>query len=218
VASAYLERGATVEAGSLKWQPWPESAVNANFITKALDPEALNQMMNATVRVPMQAGEPVTVTKLITLDNTGFMAAVLEPGMRAVSAKISPETGAGGFILPNDRVDVIQTEERRTESGNRGAISRTILKNVRVLAIDQTFRETDGEQVVIGKTATLELTPRQAEMLALSSVAGEVSLSLRSLSDSGPNTVNEQDQPSATTQLRVVRYGAEGTMPLGSAE
>jgi len=219
VASARLDRGQTIEGNSLRWQPWPENAISSSFITKARDPQALERTLKATVRIPMEAGEPVTLQKVVTLDNTGFMAAVLDPGMRAISAKISPETGAGGFILPNDRVDVILTEERRGDTGSRSAISRTILKNIRVLAIDQTFQEKDGEKVVIGKTATLELTPRQAEALALSKVAGDVSLSLRSLADSGPNATNaDQDLPVETSTLRISRYGSEATIALGSAQ
>ncbi len=219
VAAVDLARGQSISRGSLRWQPWPDQSVNSTYLTKALQPNALEDTDNATVRIAMQIGEPVSLTKVITLDNTGFMAAVLNPGMRAISTKITPETGAGGFILPNDRVDVILTESRRTESGRRGATSQTILSNIRVLAIDQTFSDTDGEQVVVGKTATLELTPRQAEVLAYSKAAGEVSLSLRSLADSDA-LLDDVDRlaNSNARALRVVRYGAESVISMGSAQ
>jgi Flp pilus assembly protein CpaB len=120
------------------------------------------------------------------------MAAVLDKGMRAISTEISPETGAGGFILPNDRVDVILSKRDR-EAEKSGAaeshISETILSNIRILAIDQTLGEKDGQKVVIGKTATLELTPRQSETLALSRQLGTLSLALRSLADAGETTL-----------------------------
>ena len=116
----------------------------------------------------MAAGEPVRENKLISGKNSGYMAAILPTGMRAYSTEISPETGAGGFILPNDRVDVILTPKRprddeRRRRGIEAHTSETILTDVRVLAIDQTREEKNGQRVVVGKTATLELTPRQAE-------------------------------------------------------
>ena len=137
------------------------------------------------------------------------MAAVLDKGMRAVSTEISPETGAGGFILPNDRVDVILSRRDR-EAEKAGAadtqISETILSNIRILAIDQTLGEKDGQKVVIGKTTTLELTPRQAETLALSRQLGTLSLALRSLADAG-----EIDASGRRTRIGAARgnqYGA----------
>ena len=217
VAAIPLDRGDTVTAGSLRWQPWPEDALSANYVTKAVHPNAEVETVDATFRVALEAGEPVSFNKIITLDNTGFMAAVLQPGMRAISTRISPETGAGGFILPNDRVDVILTEERRGETGTN-VFARTILRNVRVLAIDQTFTENENDQTVIGKTATLELTPRQAEVLALSKAAGEVSLSLRSLADSGPNASEVADAGNQeTSDIRIIRYGTGAYVDTGSA-
>ncbi len=219
VAAVSLERGQSINRGSLRWQPWPDESVNSTYITKAYRPNALEETDNATVRIALGIGEPVTLSKVITLDNTGFMAAVLNPGMRAISTKITPETGAGGFILPNDRVDVILTESRRGGSGRRRATSQTILINIRVLAIDQTFADTDGKQTVIGKTATLELTPRQAEVLALSKASGEVSLSLRSLADSDSIDEATDNLPNSNSRaLRVVRYGAESVISMGSAQ
>ena len=114
------------------------------------------------------------------------MAAILPAGMRAISTEISPETGAGGFILPNDHVDVIlsrRDKEAEKAAGVEVHTSETILTNVRVLAIDQTVEEKNGQRVVVGKTATLELTPQQAETLARAQQMGTLSLALRSLAD-----------------------------------
>ena len=135
------------------------------------------------------------------------MSAILPRGMRAVSTKISPETGAGGFILPNDRVDVILTKKEKNESigGSETFNSETILANVRVLAIDQTVKEEDGRQVVVGKTATLELAPEQAEVLTLAEQMGEMSLALRSLADAAPGS--EDDRVYRSGSIKVVKFG-----------
>ena len=140
------------------------------------------------------------------------MAAILPSGMRAISVEISPETGAGGFILPNDHVDVILTRRDRLAEKSAGVeihTSEIILPNVRVLAIDQTVEEKNGQRVVIGKTATLELSPRQAETLALSRQLGTLSLALRSLVD-----FNSKDRPEEVADdggrrsgVNVVRFG-----------
>jgi pilus assembly protein CpaB len=131
--------------------------------------------------------------------------------MRAISTEISPETGAGGFILPNDRVDVILSRKDR-EAEKSGAaetqVSETILVNIRILAIDQTLGEKDGQKVVIGKTATLELSPRQAETLALSRQLGTLSLALRSLADAGETRLpNEDERGGKRAGINTVRFG-----------
>jgi pilus assembly protein CpaB len=128
-------------------------------------------------------GEPVSDRKIIAPDSAGFMAAILPKGMRAISVRISAESGAGGFILPNDRVDVILIT-KQTEAAAAPHVSEAVLTNVRVLAIDQTFQTNEkGEQVVVGKTATLELDPKQAEILAMVESSGQLTLALRSLAD-----------------------------------
>ncbi len=218
VATSNLDRGQRVTPGSLRWQPWPEDAISPNYISKSREPRALEDIIGSTIRISMEAGEPVTRYKIVSTGESGFMAAVLEPGMRAVSTRISPESGAGGFILPNDRVDVIVTQKQENEFGIAQTRSSTILQNIRVLAIDQMFRETDDKQVAIGKTATLELTPRQAEVLALSRAVGELSLSLRSLEDSGPqNTSVLEKDNTGYGSLRIIRYGSETNVAVGSA-
>lgn len=225
VAASDLALGQRVSKGDLVWQPWPEDAVTNAYITQDVQPNAFDVFGGAIARSPILAGEPITSGKLVSFENAGFMSALISPGMRAVSTKISPETGAGGFILPNDRVDVIVTMRLRSGSteedgGNNGYRSETILRNVRVLAIDQTFKEVEGEQVVVGKTATLEMLPTQAEGFALAAAQGEISLALRSLADTGRNdqvpTNVSAEQSSGALQrgasVRVLRYGAETTV------
>jgi pilus assembly protein CpaB len=156
------------------------------------------------------AGEPIREAKLIKANGSGFMAALLPSGMRAISTEISPETGAGGFILPNDRVDVLLTRrdrEAEKATGIEAHISETILTDVRVLAIDQTIEEKNGQRVVVGKTATLELAPRQAETLAVSRQRGTLSLALRSLIDANAHTATEDDGKTANRRFNMVRFG-----------
>lgn len=186
VAKSDIGMGQVVTANDVQWQIWPTSAASPNFLRKSDRPEAITQLSGAIARTPLVAGEPIREAKLIKADGSGFMAAILPSGMRAISTEISPETGAGGFILPNDRVDVILSRRDRDaeKQGSGDAhISETILTNVRVLAIDQTVEEKNGQRVVVGKTATLELSPAQAERLAVSRQLGSLTLALRALVD-----------------------------------
>jgi pilus assembly protein CpaB len=142
------------------------------------------------------------------------MAAVLPAGMRAISTEISPETGAGGFILPNDRVDVILSKREKNPERNAPDIvsSEIILTNVRVLAIDQAPKEKEGQNTVVGKTATLELKPEQSETLARARQSGTLSLALRSISDMNMVEIRSDDQaPKRGENVSVVRYGVSGS-------
>ena len=168
----------------------------------------MNSVVGSIVRYPFVAGEPIREQKLVKANGSGFMAAILPTGMRAVSTEISPETGAGGFILPNDRVDVILSRREKNPDQNNGeaAVSETILTNIRVLAIDQTPREKEGQNTVLGKTATLELKPEQAEALARARQTGTLSLALRSLADAN-TPVASNDELGRRESINVVRYG-----------
>ena len=181
----------------MQWQAWPASAAGGNFIRKTDRPDAIENRFPARSRARLSStGEPIREAKLVNAKGSGFMAAILPSGMRAVSTQISPETGAGGFILPNDHVDVILTRRDREAEKATGAevhVSETILNNIRVLAIDQTVEEKNGQKVVVGKTATLELTPRQAETLALAQQLGTLSLALRSITDAECNKHRSAD-------------------------
>src|SRR6267154_3749273 len=134
VANAEIGMGNTVSAQELRWQTWPAAAAGSSFIRNNDRPDAINQLAGSIARSPVADGEPIREAKLIRANGSGYMAAILPTGMRAVSTDISPETGAGGFILPNDRVDVILTRrDRDAEQANGGVethVSETILTNV----------------------------------------------------------------------------------------
>lgn len=209
VASTDLQRGSRISAGDLRWQSWPKTSLSPTLITRDQRPDAIEKLSGDLARAPIANGEPVTKEKLVDLKTGGFMSALIDPGKRAVALPVSPETSAGGFVLPNDRVDVILTSKQRDETnGNEAVRSDTILHNVRVLAIDQRFKEEGGDQVAIGKTATLELGPRQAELLALAQAQGTVSLALRGLA-SADQASGDDDVKTEGSVVRVVRYGVE---------
>lgn len=208
VAAKDLTVGATVSGGSLEWQDWPRTAVSGRFVTRQPGADAIETYKGATARATIVAGEPILDGKLVKMGEGGFMSAILPTGLRAISVKISPESGAGGFILPNDRVDVILIKRPREGDNRAGASpnSETILSNIRVLAIDQTVEEKNGQRVVVGKTATLELSLRQAETLALSRQLGTLSLALRSLLDAS-KTAEVDDGLGRKTDVNTVRFG-----------
>jgi pilus assembly protein CpaB len=209
VAAHDIEMGDVVRAEDLRWQAWPEAAANPAYLKQTTTPAAAQDTAGSIARSPFVAGEPIRPDKLIKGAGSGYMAAILPAGMRAMSIEISPETGAGGFILPNDRVDAILTRKVTGPTGRDESYSETLAQNVRVLAIDQTVEDKDGKKVVVGKTATLELTPGQAEQISLSRQQGAVALSLRALVDSGPNASLAAEDPNARRGggVTVVRYG-----------
>src|SRR6202521_3217204 len=186
VAKSDIGLGQTVTAEALQWQTWPAATASNSFIRRNERPDATIQIAGSIARAPFIAGEPIREPKLVKANGSGFMAAILPTGMRAVSTEISPETGAGGFILPNDRVDVILSKREKNAdhpSAPDVVNSEIILANVRVLAIDQAPKEKDGQNAVVGKTVTLELKPEQAETLARARQTGTLALALRSIAD-----------------------------------
>ncbi len=170
--------------------------------------------VGSVVREPILAGEPIVMRKIVRAGDSGYMAAYLEPGMRAMAIRVTVETAAGGFILPGDRVDVVLTRE--TTLGNMGVTegdrakftSATVMQNIKVLAIDQSTRAGDDEQTVIGATATLEVSPRDAEAMALAKSEGELSLILRSYADTGGPSGRVAAGPRQSSAVRVYRGGA----------
>jgi pilus assembly protein CpaB len=153
----------------------------------------------------MLGAEPIRREKLIKTDGTGFLSAVLPAGKRAIAISTDSRGAntAGGFILPNDHVDVIRTyRDEGTGSRSESYSSETILRNVRVLAIGQNVQERNGEKVVIGETATLEVDPGQVETVAQAQKTGSLSLALRSLKD-----VGEVARPAEDGAMTLVRYG-----------
>src|SRR5881396_2829239 len=215
VAKSDIGLGQTVTAEAVQWQTWPAATATNSFIRRNERPDATTQVAGSIARAPFIAGEPIREPKLVKANGSGFMAAILPTGMRAISTEISPETGAGGFILPNDRVDVILSKrEKNPDRGGSADIvnSEVILSNVRVLAIDQAPKEKDGQTSVVGKTVTLELKPEQAETLARARQSGTLQLALRSIADLNMvENSSEQDAPRRGDSVKVVRYGVQST-------
>ncbi len=210
VAKSDIALGQTLKPEDMQWQTWPAANASSTFIRRGDRPDAANQVAGSIARAPFIAGEPIREQKLVRADGSGFMAAILPTGMRAISTEISAETGAGGFILPNDRVDVILTKREKnpdTTNAQDIVISVVILTNIRVLAIDQAPKEKDGQNTVVGKTVTLELKPEQTVTLGAARQAGTLSLALRSIADANmvENTVDLTAKRGDA--INIVRYG-----------
>lgn len=240
VAAADLEPGKRLADGDMDWKDWPSDQVNPVFIVDgpsnppaegraaeaaAKVARAANEAttggtkadyVGAVVREPILKGEPIVARKIVRAGDSGYLAAYLEPGMRAMAISVTVETAAGGFILPGDRVDVVMTREIPAASGDSGTQYSTtaVMRNIKVLAIDQTTRAADNEQAVVGATATLEVSPADAEALAQSKSEGELSLMLRSYADTaGPSgAVRAAARPSAPAAVRIYRGGAPETV------
>lgn len=207
VASDNLQPGQALQPEQVRWEKWPSSAVDSSFITHNGVASAEEAVKGTVVRSPILAGQPVVNTAIVHADSAGFMAATLTPGMRAVSIVTSPESGAAGFILPNDRIDVILT--RKLNGDPPRVDSHMILSNVRVLAVDQTFKQEKDTKTVVAKTATLEVTPQQAETLSTASQSGQLSLALRPLGDNTAVAVATGSRRSSYdgAGVSVIRYG-----------
>src|SRR6266851_3052797 len=210
VAKSDIGLGQSVKPEDLQWQTWPAAAASGVFIKRDERPDATTKVAGSIARAPFIAGEPIREQKLVRADGSGFMAAILPTGMRAISTEISPETGAGGFILPNDRVDVILSKREKnpdTTNAQDIVISVVIVTNISVLAIDQAQKEKDGQNTVVGKTVTLELKPEQTVTLAAARQAGTLSLALRSIADANmvANTVDLTAKRGDA--INIVRYG-----------
>lgn len=210
VAKSDIEMGKSISADDVTWQAWPTNANTGNFIRKSDHPNAVTELAGSVARAPFIAGEPIREAKLVKVKGSGFMAAILPSGMRAVSIGVSPESAAAGFILPNDHVDVVLTRRDREAEKAAGIevhVSETILADIRVLAIDQQLEEKNGQKVVVGKTATLELTPGQVEVVTLARQTGTLSLALRSITDAGKATIKSEDDKGKRDAVNVVRFG-----------
>src|SRR3981081_2219908 len=210
VAKSDIRLGQSVPGDDVQWQTWPAATASTSFIRRNERPDATKEIVGSIARSPFIAGEPIREPKLVKANGSGFMAAILPTGMRAVSTEVSPETGAGGFILPNDRVDVILSKSEKNTDRNSASDtvnSEVILSNVRVLAIDQAPKEKDGQNNVLGKTVTLELKPEQTATLSAARQAGTLSLALRSIAD--VNMVENALDPAIKrgSSVNIVRYG-----------
>lgn len=209
VAKNDIGLGQTVKPEDVQWQTWPAATASATFIRRNERPEGASQVTGSIARAPFIQGEPIRDQKLVKAEGSGFMAAILPTGMRAISTEISPETGAGGFILPNDRVDVLLTRRLKNpdQTGQDIVTSEIILVNVRVLAIDQAPKEKDGQNAVVGKTVTLELNPAQTATLAAARQSGTLSLALRSIADVKMSEITLDDSTQKRDGVSIIRYG-----------
>lgn len=202
VASADLVPGQVISEKDLRWQAWPQDAVSSGYISRSSKPDAQTALKGSMVRTRFVSGEPIHEEKLARTAS-GMLASMLPPGKRAVAIRVSAESTAGGFILPNDRVDVIQTISRQGQQGDPDNTSSTILTNIRVLAIDQKVDDTK-DPVLVGKTATLELDAEQAEAIATGQATGTLSLSLRSVADINAKPVAKRVKDAS---IRILRAG-----------
>jgi pilus assembly protein CpaB len=197
-----MQRGQILRPDDLAWEPWPEGGIAKNYIVLGTrTPETYNGWV---AKQPIAAGEPLIEAKIIAPGNRGFLSAVLHPGMRAVSVPVTVTSGIAGFVFPGDQVDLLVTYavQDRPQPGqqNTGAaiehkVSETVLRNVRVIAIDQRLDSKAGEATV-AKTATFEVTPKQSEIVALANEMGKLSLSLRSL-------VPGPDEPKSPDEVKI---------------
>ncbi len=215
VAAQDIPMGTQVTDASIAWQIWPKAAISDYMIAKSSGPHVKEDIEGSLTREAFLRGEPMRRDKLVKGGNSGFMSAILPSGMRAVAIKIDNggDSYAGGFILPNDRVDVI-TVYHAVEDSRTRSVARTILTNVRVLAIGQNVQEENGKKVVVGANATLELDPAQAELIILAQQAANANLHLvlRSLADSAGQAETTGDIDGAgPNNLTIVRYGAPQT-------
>jgi pilus assembly protein CpaB len=222
IAKNDIQLGQAVKPEDLQWQIWPQATASSAFIRRDNRPDAQTQIAGSIARVPLMQGEPIREQKLVKADGSGFMAAILPSGMRAVSTEISAETAAGGFILPNDRVDVVLTRRLKNPDGGNGGnnsptggndliLSEVILMNIRVLAIDQAPKEKDGQTTVLGKTVTLELKPEQVATLSAARQGGTLTLALRSIADASASDGSAEDQAlrQRSSGVNVIRYGVQ---------
>jgi pilus assembly protein CpaB len=182
VSADNLPVGARLNEKSLQWLDWPRGGIAEGFITNEARPDAVKELNGSVVRLPIFKGEPLRAEKVAD-SSSRIMSSLLPSGKRAVATEISVATGAGGFVLPNDRVDVIMVRQDKNNGG--GYITENVLNNVRVLAIDQNIQEApDGSKAVVGTTATLELTPDQTKVMAVAQqMAERLTLALRSVAD-----------------------------------
>lgn len=214
VAARNLQPGAALAPDAVRWQEWPKSGVDPSFITEDQAGDFTHVIKGVVVRAPLVAGEPLTAAKMVHADSAGIMAAMVQPGERAVSIGISTETGAGGFILPNDRVDVLLTKLVSETPRRYGSFM--ILNNVRVLAVDQTYQEDKDQKVVLAKTATLEVSPFQAVRLEAAQAVGTISLTLRPLGET--SAADDPDQAGSRNETAmpvIIRYGVP-TLPVSN--
>lgn len=233
VAKRDLPIGVRLTAGDMGWQDWPAAGLSPAYTTDgapaAVKPSgaagaakdvasaagglfgdaAITALESAVVREPFLAGEPIVAGKIVKVGEGNYMSVVLGPGMRAMSVPVTVDTAAGGFILPGDRVDVLLT---RSGEDDKSLLTESILRNVRVLAIDQTSKAAADSQALVGAVATLEIPAGDTEMIAQAQAraksGGTLALALRSYTDAGaPMTRGGSGGTGKGNGVRVWRAG-----------
>jgi pilus assembly protein CpaB len=217
VAARDLPYGTSIADADTNWVDWPQSSVPVGALSKSAAPNAKDDVRSAYVRLPISGGEPVRKERLIKGVTAGLMSTMLSPGKRAIAIDVTLNNTAGGFILPNDRVDVLRTyrdTEATKDLGHEVYSSEIVLANVRVLAMGQTIEKKGAEPVVTGSTATLELDPRQAELVVLAQRTGQLVLSLRPITDALEKDASAElpADPSTDDSMTVVRHGVAANL------
>ncbi len=207
VAKRDLALGDRVDAAAFAWQDWPKAGLGPAFITQVANPKAVEEYTGAIVRQPMATGEPVIATKVVVAGKgTSVMAALVSPGMRAISVAITTDAGVAGFILPDNRVDVLLTRSIAVQGAGQNTsrtVSSVILQNVRVLAIDQKVTQLKDQNAITGAVATLELSPTDAEKLETADSLGDISLTLRGYTDAVGPSASPSNPPAMAQPVRV---------------
>lgn len=216
--------GETIKTEDLQWSYWPKANLVEGFYVYTVVPASAEELNGAVVKTALYKGEPLLPQKIVKKGEQGILAAMMNPEMRAVSIEISAETASGGFVLPNDRVDLILTYDQKSQP-ERGIAERTvastIIQNVRILAIDQNYAvNAEGETYRLGSTATIEVTPREAELVAMAQRLGKVTLSLRPLdtfvsgTERSPRT-ELLEESSGGSGITIFRNGQPGPAGVG---
>jgi len=198
VARGGITRGQILKPQDFSWQVWPEGGIDKNYILSGS--RTADSFAGWVARDPFAAGEPISDAKIVSPGSRGFLAAVLGPGMRAISVPVTATSGISGFVFPGDQVDILITHQLSVGGGNdtQHKAAETVLHDVRVIGIDQKLDSKNGEALV-AHTATLEVTPKQSEMIAVATEIGKLSLSLRSLATASSEK-SPADSPTGDTQ------------------
>jgi pilus assembly protein CpaB len=199
VAKNAIRTGQLVKPDDLRWQPWPQGNLPPSYIIEGKRP--ISDFVGAVARVSFHVGAPIVESDIVMPGSRGFLAAVLKPGLRAVSVPATATSTVSGFIYAGDRVDVLLTHALSNNAGQQHNATETILRNARVIAMDQKLDFTPGDKPDIAKTATLELTAKQTEIVTLAVKMGELSLVLRSLQDPADEERDVAGGDDATAEL-----------------
>ena len=208
VAAKDIAVGDKVTRDQLAWRDWPENGTEG-FISNKVKPMADLEMVGRVARSPISKGDPIREKRLVKPGTAGVMSVMLPAGKRAISIDVQAQAQDSGIILPGDRVDLVQVLTHRDRiTGKETVVSKTMLEDIKVLAMSSTLQQNDKDKTMSGKrTATLELTPRQVEVVAAAKSKGDLLLSLRSVADANKKRVDEEEAPVATSSIKILRYG-----------